>query len=110
MDFQVPALADVTLQWAQVGDHDFALYDNKNTLLACDAGTAVRLRDHVGYRDRDARVLGAAARAATTWSSTPTARARRAGWCCSCRRRRHRRRNVSCPIRAGRVAERCDAR
>jgi hypothetical protein len=38
VDFQVPALADVTLQWAQVGNHDFALYDNKNTLLACDAG------------------------------------------------------------------------
>jgi hypothetical protein len=37
-DFQLPALADVTLQWAQVGNHDFALYDNKNDLLACDAG------------------------------------------------------------------------
>ena len=39
VDFQVPAAADVTVQWAQVGNHDFALYDNKNTLLACDAGT-----------------------------------------------------------------------
>jgi len=38
VDFQVPAVADVTLQWAQVGNHDFAVYDNKNTLLACDAG------------------------------------------------------------------------
>jgi hypothetical protein len=37
-DFQVPALADVTMEWAQVGNHDFALYDNKNNLLACDAG------------------------------------------------------------------------
>src|SRR3954467_837800 len=39
VDFQVPALADVTMEWAQVGNHDFALYDNKNSLLACDAGT-----------------------------------------------------------------------
>ena len=39
VDFQVPALADVTLQWAQVGDHDFALYDDEGMLLACDAGT-----------------------------------------------------------------------
>jgi hypothetical protein len=38
-DFQVPALADITMEWAQVGNHDFALYDNKNNLLACDAGT-----------------------------------------------------------------------
>jgi hypothetical protein len=38
VDFQVPALADVTMEWAQVGNHDFALYDNKNRLLACDAG------------------------------------------------------------------------
>jgi hypothetical protein len=38
VDFQVPALADVTMEWAQVGNHDFALYDNKNSLLACDAG------------------------------------------------------------------------
>ena len=39
VDFQVPALSEVTMQWAQVGDHDFALYDNVNALLACDAGT-----------------------------------------------------------------------
>jgi hypothetical protein len=38
VDFQVPATAEVTMQWAQVGDHDFALYDNEGTLLACDAG------------------------------------------------------------------------
>jgi hypothetical protein len=38
IDFQVPALAEVTMQWAQVGDHDFALYDNEGTRLACDAG------------------------------------------------------------------------
>ncbi len=39
IDFQVPALSDVMLQWAQVGDHDFALYDDEGPLLACDAGT-----------------------------------------------------------------------
>jgi hypothetical protein len=39
VDFQVPATADVTMQWAQVGDHDFALYDDEGMLLACDAGT-----------------------------------------------------------------------
>ena len=31
VDFQVPALAEVTMQWAQVGDHAFALYDNEST-------------------------------------------------------------------------------
>jgi len=39
VDFQVPALADVTMEWAQVGNHVFALYDNKNQNLACDVGT-----------------------------------------------------------------------
>ena len=42
VDFQVPALADVTMQWAQVGDHDFALYDDEGMLLACDAGRRAR--------------------------------------------------------------------
>jgi len=40
VDFQVPATADVTMQWAQVGDHDFALYDDEGMLLACEVGTA----------------------------------------------------------------------
>ncbi len=39
IDFQVPATADVTMQWAQVGDHDFALYDDEGMLLACEVGT-----------------------------------------------------------------------
>jgi len=39
VDFQLPAVADVTMQWAQVGNHDFALYDDEGSLLACDAGT-----------------------------------------------------------------------
>jgi hypothetical protein len=39
IDFQVPAPSDVTLTWAQTGNHVFALYDNKNMLFACEAGT-----------------------------------------------------------------------
>jgi hypothetical protein len=38
VDFQLPAVSDVTMQWAQVGDHDFALYNDEGNLLACDAG------------------------------------------------------------------------
>jgi hypothetical protein len=38
VDFQVPARADVTLQWAQVGNHDFALYSDDGKLLSCEAG------------------------------------------------------------------------
>jgi hypothetical protein len=30
--------ADVTLEWAQVGNHDFALYDDEGTLLSCEGG------------------------------------------------------------------------
>jgi hypothetical protein len=40
VDFQLPAKADLTLEWAQVGDHDFALYSDEGALFACDAGTA----------------------------------------------------------------------
>ena len=39
MVWSSPALADLTIQWAQVGNHDFAIYDNQGSLLACDAGT-----------------------------------------------------------------------
>jgi hypothetical protein len=38
LDFQLPARADLTLTWAQVGNHDFALYSDDGSLLACDAG------------------------------------------------------------------------
>jgi hypothetical protein len=41
VDFQLPATADVTMEWAQVGQADFALYTNDGPLLACDAGTQV---------------------------------------------------------------------
>lgn len=41
VDFQLPARANVTLEWAQVGSHALALYSNDGALLACDAGRAV---------------------------------------------------------------------
>jgi len=41
IDFELPAKADLTLEWAQVGTHAFALYTNDNDLFACDAGTQV---------------------------------------------------------------------
>ena len=45
------ARRDVTLEWAQVGNHDFALYDNDGTLLACDAGKSLRLHlSRAGWR------------------------------------------------------------
>jgi hypothetical protein len=40
VDFQLPARADVTLEWAQVGDHDFALYSDEGALFSCEAGTS----------------------------------------------------------------------
>ena len=41
VDFTVPAKANLTIEWAQVGNHDFALYTDVNDLAACDAGTLV---------------------------------------------------------------------
>ncbi len=38
VDFQVPAQANVTLEWAQVGNHDFALYSDDGMLLSCEGG------------------------------------------------------------------------
>jgi hypothetical protein len=40
VDLQLPAKADLTLEWAQVGTHDFALYSDEGQLFACDAGQA----------------------------------------------------------------------
>jgi hypothetical protein len=37
IDFQLPAKADLTLDWAQVGNHDFALYPDEGMLFACEA-------------------------------------------------------------------------
>ena len=89
VDFQLPALADVTIQWAQVGNHDFALYADQGTLFACDAGAVLACVSTTGSppgRTCSRRCR----RAATTWSSTPTAPAKRAGSSSSCRPRRRR--------------------
>jgi hypothetical protein len=41
VDFQLPAKANLVIQWAQVGNADFSLFTDANDLLACDAGTQV---------------------------------------------------------------------
>jgi hypothetical protein len=41
IDFQVPGTADLTLQWAQAGSHDFGLFADDGRLFACDAGAAI---------------------------------------------------------------------
>jgi len=41
VDFQLPAKADLTLDWAQAGDHVFALYPDEGRLFACEADAAV---------------------------------------------------------------------
>jgi hypothetical protein len=41
VDFQLPATADLTLQWAQVGNHDFAIYPDEGMLFACEAEASV---------------------------------------------------------------------
>jgi hypothetical protein len=39
VNFQLPALSDVTMQWAQVGNHALAIYADAGMLLACEAST-----------------------------------------------------------------------
>ena len=41
IDFQLPATADLTLEWAQAGNHDFAIYPDEGMLFACEADAAV---------------------------------------------------------------------
>jgi hypothetical protein len=41
VDFQLPANANITINWAQVGNADFSLFTDPNDLLACDASTQV---------------------------------------------------------------------
>ena len=36
------AAADLTLQWQQIGNHDFALYTNEGQQAPCDAGTQLQ--------------------------------------------------------------------
>jgi hypothetical protein len=40
-DFQLPAKANLKIEWAQVGNHAFAIYQNTSDLLACDVGPLV---------------------------------------------------------------------
>ena len=61
IDFQVPATADVTMQWAQVGDHDFALYDDEGMAARLRGRYAARLRRVRRDGDRRPRLHGAAA-------------------------------------------------
>ena len=42
IDFELPGTADVTIEWAQVGNHDFALYEDTSDLLACQANPLVQ--------------------------------------------------------------------
>jgi hypothetical protein len=40
VDFELPAKADLTIDWAQVGSHVFAVYSDDGMLLSCEAGTS----------------------------------------------------------------------
>jgi uncharacterized protein (DUF2141 family) len=48
VDFEVPARANVTLEWAQVGTHAFALYSDLGNVFSCDAGTQIACVSSVG--------------------------------------------------------------
>jgi hypothetical protein len=41
VDFQVPAKANLKIDWAQAGNHVFAIYQDVNDLAACDQGPLV---------------------------------------------------------------------
>jgi hypothetical protein len=41
IDFSTPAKSNLQLDWAQVGNHVFALYQDTSDLLACEAGPLV---------------------------------------------------------------------
>jgi hypothetical protein len=40
VDFQLPATADLSIEWAQVGNHVLALYSDDGKLLSCEASTS----------------------------------------------------------------------
>jgi hypothetical protein len=48
VSFELPAKADLKIEWAQVGNHAFALYPDGGPLLACDAGTLVNCTASMG--------------------------------------------------------------
>jgi hypothetical protein len=39
INFQLPALSDLTLKWSQLGNHALAIYADAGTQLACEAST-----------------------------------------------------------------------
>jgi hypothetical protein len=41
IDLQLPGTADLRLQWAQLGNHDFELFTDEGILFACDSGTSL---------------------------------------------------------------------
>jgi hypothetical protein len=41
IDFELPGTADLLIQWAQFGSHDFELFANDGALFACDAGASL---------------------------------------------------------------------
>jgi hypothetical protein len=41
IDFEMPGKGDMEIDWAQVGNHDFALYQNISDQLGCAAGPLV---------------------------------------------------------------------
>jgi hypothetical protein len=41
INFQLPATADVTVTWAQLGNHVLAIYPDAGSQLACDASPSV---------------------------------------------------------------------
>ena len=48
LDFTLPAKADLKIEWAQVGNHAFALYQNTSDLLACDSGPLIKCTASLG--------------------------------------------------------------
>ncbi|HSZ83594.1 MAG TPA: hypothetical protein VLA14_15010, partial [Polyangia bacterium] len=58
VDFQLPEPADVTLEWAQAGDHVFQLFSNEGTLFACEAGTAFPCVSSQGQSTGTTQFLG----------------------------------------------------
>jgi hypothetical protein len=41
VDFQLPGTTDLTIQWGQIGRHDFTIFPDGGSLMACDAQSAV---------------------------------------------------------------------
>ena len=50
VDFALPSAADLTIAWAQAGNHDFALYPDVNDAAACNAGTQVNCTVSAGQQ------------------------------------------------------------